>query len=167
MILHFLLHDEDWSMLFMVMVFSQLILCPIFASNVSITIMLFAIACIPASVWLSVDVYVIRKVQFSQTLLAHSILKLASYIPLFITKSMQMRKRKGKRMNEHGSCMCVAFLNASRAFDGVNITMLFSMLLKRNVPKWIIEVIAQWYCNQSVCVRWDQRSLIYFSFPIV
>ena len=65
------------------------------------------------------------------------------------------------------SCIYVAFLNASRPFDGVNITMLFSMLLKRNVPKWIIEVIAQWYCNQSVCVRWDQRSLIYFSFPIV
>ena len=104
----------------MALVFSQLILCPIFASNAS---MLFAIACIPASVWLSVDGYVIRKVQFSQTLLAHSILKLASYIPLFITKSMKMRKRKGKRMNEHGSCMCVAFLNASRAFDGVNITI--------------------------------------------
>ena len=73
----------------------------------------------------------------------HSILKLASSIALFIKKSMKMRKRKGKRMNEHGSCMYVAFLNASRAFDGVNIAMLCSKLLKRDVPKWRIKVIAQ------------------------
>ena len=26
--------------------------------------------------------------------------------------------------------------------------------IKLGVPKWIIKVLVQWYCNQSMCVRW-------------
>ena len=55
---------------------------------------------------------------------------------------------------KHGSCMYVPFLDASKVFDRVKHTKLFSKLLKLGVPKWIIKVLAQWYCNQSVCVRW-------------
>ena len=47
----------------------------------------------------------------------------------------------------------MAFLVASKAFDRVNHTKLFSKLLKLGVPKWIIKVLVQWYCNQSMCVR--------------
>ena len=83
----------------------------------------------------------------------HSILKLASSIALFITNDKYEYENR-KENDEHGSCMYAAFLNASRAFDVVNSTKLCSKLLKRDVPKWIIKVIAQWYCNQSVCVRW-------------
>ena len=50
--------------------------------------------------------------------------------------------------------MYVAFLNASKAFYRENHTKLFSKLLKLGVPQWIINVLAQWCCNQSVCVRW-------------
>ena len=56
---------------------------------------------------------------------------------------------------KHRCCMYmyVAFLDASKAFDRVNDTKLFSKLLKLDMLTWIIKVLVQWYCNQSMCVR--------------
>ena len=48
---------------------------------------------------------------------------------------------------KHGSCIYVAFLDASNAFDRVNHTKLISMLLELGVPKWIIKVLQ----SVSVC----------------
>lgn len=65
---------------------------------------------------------------------------------------------------EHGSCMYVAYLDASKAFDRVNHTKLFAKLLKIGAPKWIIRVLCQWYSNQSLCIRWG--SLLSKVFPV-
>ena len=46
----------------------------------------------------------------------------------------------------------MAVLDASKAIDRVNHTKLFSKLFKLGVPKWIIIVFVQWYCNQSMCL---------------
>ena len=42
---------------------------------------------------------------------------------------------------KHGSCIYVALLDASKAFDRVNHTKLFSKLLRLGVPTWIIKVL--------------------------
>ena len=39
---------------------------------------------------------------------------------------------------KHGSRMCVAYLDASKAFDLVNQNKLFKKLLNNGVPKWTI-----------------------------
>ena len=54
--------------------------------------------------------------------------------------------------------MYVAFLVASKAFDRVNHTKPVSKLLRLGVPTWIIKVLVQWYCNQSMYVRWGTVS---------
>ena len=54
----------------------------------------------------------------------------------------------------HGSCMHVAYLDASKAFDRVNHIKLFRKLTERGIPKWLIRLLCHWYCNQSLCVRW-------------
>ena len=65
---------------------------------------------------------------------------------------------------KHGSCMYVAYLDASKAFDRVNQDKLFKKLLNNGVPKWIIKVISQWYSNQTLCVKWG--SVISEVFPV-
>ena len=65
---------------------------------------------------------------------------------------------------KHGSCMYVAYLDALKAFDRVNQNKLFIKLLNNGIPKWIVKVISQWYCNQTLCVKWG--SLISYVFPV-
>ena len=62
--------------------------------------------------------------------------------------------------------MYVAYLDVSKAFDRVNQYKLFKKLLNNGVPKWIIKVISQWYCNKTLCVKWGSVGLISDVFPV-
>ena len=55
---------------------------------------------------------------------------------------------------EKQSSVYLCFLDASKAFDRVNHFKLFQKLLNRGVPGYLVRILAFWYSNQSMCVRW-------------
>lgn len=48
----------------------------------------------------------------------------------------------------------ICFIDASKAFDRVNHFKWFSKLSQRGVPNSIIRILAYWYANQSMQVKW-------------
>ena len=51
-------------------------------------------------------------------------------------------------------CVFSCFLDASKAFDRVKHSMLFTKLLRRGAPGYIIRLLMFWYAHQTMCVRW-------------
>ena len=46
------------------------------------------------------------------------------------------------------------FLDASKAVDRVKHSVLFSQLVRRGVPGYIVRLLCYWYDTQGRCVRW-------------
>jgi len=53
-----------------------------------------------------------------------------------------------------GSTVNVAALDISKAFDKLNHAGLWLKLLKRNIQRYFVSVLADWYSKVFICVKW-------------
>ena len=54
-----------------------------------------------------------------------------------------------------GSKVHCCLIDASKAFDTVDHTLLFEKLMKKNMPTSIIRFLINWYSTQQLTVRWN------------
>ena len=58
----------------------------------------------------------------------------------------------------HGSSVFACLLDASKAFDLVDHSLLFQQLLQRRTPVFLVRFLLTWYSSQSCSVSWDGAS---------
>ena len=54
------------------------------------------------------------------------------------------------------SCLSLCFLDASKAFDRINHSLLFQKLKSRGIPGYLLRILVFWYENQTMYVRWGK-----------
>ena len=69
-----------------------------------------------------------------------------------------------KDYNNNNTNICVAFLDASKAFDKLNHNILFHRLKDNNVISYIIHFLNYWYRNQRIYIKWGDNTSD--SFPV-
>ena len=60
-----------------------------------------------------------------------------------------------KYFNDRQSSVFVASVDASKAFDRVNHCKLFTILINRGLPLFIVNLLSDWYSKLSAVVRWN------------
>ena len=94
---------------------------------------------------------------------------LSLYGPYFATSAFQFGFKPGhsttlcsatvknvvSRYLHNGSPVLGCFLDASKAFDLVDHSILFDILLKRGLPPTIVRLLISWYSRQKMQARWD------------
>ena len=56
---------------------------------------------------------------------------------------------------EHGSRVYCSFLDASKAFDRLVHSGLFTKLIERGTPKRLVDILVSWYNGLQCRVKWD------------
>jgi len=62
-----------------------------------------------------------------------------------------------KHFTSRSSAVCISSLDASKAFDRVNLSwhILFEKLIGHNFPFCLIKVLVNWYSKLTAVVRWN------------
>ena len=58
----------------------------------------------------------------------------------------------------HGSSVFACLLDASKAFDLVDHSLLFQQLLQQRTPSFLVRFLISWYSSKSCSVSWDGAS---------